>query len=64
VINAVASRRIKLRGTLLPSRRCHREANCFFYRNLRALRERLNLLFSGGDNRACSASAALSLGYY
>ena len=28
------------------------------------LRERLNLLFSGGDNRACSASAALSLGYY
>src|SRR4029077_2308833 len=27
-------------------------------------RERLNLLFSGGDNRACSASAALSLGHY
>ena len=27
------------------------------------LPERLNLLFSCGDNRACSASAALSLGY-
>jgi hypothetical protein len=28
------------------------------------LRERLNLLFSAGDNRASSASAALSLGHY
>jgi hypothetical protein len=28
------------------------------------LRERLNLLFSAGDKRAYSGSAALSLGHY